>query len=163
MTFLPPPHARDFGDNWVHGPNGERVWGMFGAAGVLVWNRATDCVLLQLRAEWSHHGGTWGIPGGALKFGEDAVAGAMREAHEEAGVPEELLIALDTYVIDLGFWAYTTVIVETRELFEPAYNDAESTDLQWIGRDQVESFELHPRFGKSWSLLNDMLATYRAR
>jgi 8-oxo-dGTP pyrophosphatase MutT (NUDIX family) len=136
---------------------------MFGAAGVLVWNRATDCVLLQLRAEWSHHGGTWGIPGGALKFGEDAVAGAMREAHEEAGVPEELLIALDTYVIDLGFWAYTTVIVETRELFEPAYNDAESTDLQWIGRDQVESFELHPRFGKSWSLLNDMLATYRAR
>jgi ADP-ribose pyrophosphatase YjhB (NUDIX family) len=38
---------------------------MFGAAGVLVWNRTTDSVLLQLRAEWSHHGGTWGIPGGA--------------------------------------------------------------------------------------------------
>ena len=121
MNYLPPPHQRDFGDNWVHGPNGERVWGMFGAAGVLVWNRTTDSVLLQLRAEWSHHGGTWGIPGGALKFGEDATAGAMREAHEEAGVPESLLIPIDTYVIDLGFWAYTTVIVETREHFEPAF------------------------------------------
>lgn len=136
---------------------------MFGAAGVLVWNRETDSVLLQLRAEWSHHGGTWGIPGGALKFGEDAIAGAMREAHEEAGVPEELLIALDTHVIDLNFWAYTTVIVETREHFEPAYNDLESSDLQWIARTKVESFELHPRFGQSWSLLNDMLESQRAQ
>ena len=136
---------------------------MLGAAGVLVWNRATDCVLLQLRAEWSHHGGTWGIPGGALKFGEDAIAGAMREAHEEAGVPEELLIALETHVIDLNFWAYTTVIVETREHFEPAYNDLESTDLQWIARNDVESFELHPRFGQSWSLLIDMLENHRAQ
>ncbi|CAB4590713.1 unannotated protein [freshwater metagenome] len=163
MNYLPPPHQRDFGDNWVHGPNGERVWGMFGAAGVLVWNRTTDSVLLQLRAEWSHHGGTWGIPGGALKFGEDATAGAMREAHEEAGVPESLLIPIDTYVIDLGFWAYTTVIVETREHFEPAFNDLESTDLQWIARDDVDSFELHPRFGQSWSLLNDMLENHRAQ
>lgn len=133
---------------------------MFGAAGVLVWNRATDSVLLQLRAEWSHHGGTWGIPGGALKFGEDAIAGAMREAHEEAGVPEELLIALDTHVIDLKFWAYTTVIVETREHFEPAYNDLESSDLQWIPRMEVESYDLHPRFKVSWALLDDMLASH---
>jgi 8-oxo-dGTP pyrophosphatase MutT (NUDIX family) len=136
---------------------------MFGAAGVLVWNRETDSVLLQLRAEWSHHGGTWGIPGGALKFGEDAIAGAMREAHEEAGVPEDLLIALDTHVIDLNFWAYTTVVVETCEHFEPAYNDLESSDLQWIARTKVESFELHPRFGQSWSLLNDMLENQRAQ
>lgn len=157
MNYLPPPHERDFGDNWVHGPNGERVWGMFGAAGVLVWHRESDSVLLQLRAEWSHHGGTWGIPGGALKFGEDAVAGALREAHEEAGVPEDVLIPIDTHVIDLEFWSYTTVIVEAREHFEPSYNDLESTDLQWIPRHEVESFELHPRFGTSWPLLRDML------
>ncbi len=87
----------------------------------------------------------------------------MREAYEEAGVPEELLIALDTYVIDLDFWAYTTVIVETREHFEPAYNDAESTDLQWITRADVESFDLHPRFGRSWPLLNDMLDRHRTQ
>ncbi|MEY4312563.1 MAG: hypothetical protein RLZZ319_72 [Actinomycetota bacterium] len=160
MAMLPPPHLRDPGDNWVHGPNGERVWGAFGAAGVLVWHRATDTVLLQLRAEWSHHGGTWGIPGGALRMGEDAVAGAMREAHEEAGVPESELIALDTYVIDLGFWKYTTVIVESRAQFEPAYNDGESLDLQWVPRLEADSLELHPRFGQSWPLLRDLLESH---
>jgi hypothetical protein len=98
-----------------------------------------------------------------LKFGEDVTTGAMREAHEDAGGPESLLIPIDTYVIDLGFWAYTTVIVETREHFEPAFNDLESTDLQWIARDDVESFDLHPRFGTSWSLVNNMLENHRAQ
>lgn len=158
MNFLPPPHLRDPGDQWVYGPNGEKVWGAFGAAGVLVWNRDTDCVLLQLRAEWSHHGGTWGIPGGAMRKGESAREGALREAHEEAGVPEELLEAIDEFIIDLGFWSYTTVIARTTEHFEPVENDQESIDLQWVKRTAVEELELHPRFGQNWPHLRDLLA-----
>src|SRR5665647_3205222 len=53
-------------------------------------------VLLQHRALWSDQGGTWGVPGdgiltgpqrtaGALRPGEDPVAGALRESEEEAG------------------------------------------------------------------------------
>ncbi len=160
MNYLPPPHLRDPGDQWVYGPNGEKVWGAFGAAGVLVWNRDTDCVLLQLRAEWSHHGGTWGIPGGAIRKGETARDGALREAHEEAGVPEELLEAIDEFIIDLGFWSYTTVIARTVEHFEPVENDQESIDLQWVKRTQVEELELHPRFGQNWPHLRDLLATH---
>lgn len=158
MKFLPPPHLRDPGDQWVYGPNGEKVWGAFGAAGVLVWNRDTDCVLLQLRAEWSHHGGTWGIPGGAMRKGESAREGALREAHEEAGVPEELLEAIDEFIIDLGFWSYTTVIARTTEHFEPVENDQESIELQWVSRTAVEELELHPRFGQNWPHLRDLLA-----
>ena len=158
MNFLPPPHLRDPGDQWIYGPNGEKVWGAFGAAGVLVWNRDTDCVLLQLRAEWSHHGGTWGIPGGAMRKGESARDGALREAHEEAGVPEELLEAIDEFIIDLGFWSYTTVIARTTEHFEPVENDQESIELQWVSRTAVEELELHPRFGQNWSHLRDLLA-----
>jgi 8-oxo-dGTP pyrophosphatase MutT (NUDIX family) len=158
VNFLPPPHLRDPGDQWVYGPNGEKVWGAFGAAGVLVWNRDTDCVLLQLRAEWSHHGGTWGIPGGAMRKGESAREGALREAHEEAGVPEELLEAIDEFIIDLGFWSYTTVIARTTEHFEPVENDQESIDLQWVKRTAVEELELHPRFGQNWPHLRDLLA-----
>jgi 8-oxo-dGTP pyrophosphatase MutT (NUDIX family) len=158
VNFLPPPHLRDPGDQWVYGPNGEKVWGAFGAAGVLVWNRDTDCVLLQLRAEWSHHGGTWGIPGGAMRKGESAREGALREAHEEAGVPEELLDAIDEFIIDLGFWSYTTVIARTTEHFEPVENDQESIDLQWVKRTAVEELELHPRFGQNWPHLRDLLA-----
>jgi 8-oxo-dGTP pyrophosphatase MutT (NUDIX family) len=158
VNFLPAPHLRDPGDQWVYGPNGEKVWGAFGAAGVLVWNRDTDCVLLQLRAEWSHHGGTWGIPGGAMRKGESAREGALREAHEEAGVPEELLEAIDEFIIDLGFWSYTTVIARTTEHFEPVENDQESIDLQWVSRTAVEELELHPRFGQNWPHLRDLLA-----
>ncbi len=158
MNFLPPPHLRDPGDQWIYGPNGEKVWGAFGAAGVLVWNRDTDCVLLQLRAEWSHHGGTWGIPGGAMRKGESARDGALREAHEEAGVPEELLEAIDEFIIDLGFWSYTTVIARTTEHFEPVENDEESIELQWVSRTAVEELDLHPRFGQNWPHLRDVLA-----
>lgn len=160
MNFLPPPHLRDPGDQWIYGPNGEKVWGAFGAAGVLVWNRDTDCVLLQLRAEWSHHGGTWGIPGGAMRKGESARDGALREAHEEAGVPEELLEAIDEFIIDLGFWSYTTVIARTTEHFEPVENDQESIELQWVSRTAVEELELHPRFGQNWPHLRDLLAAH---
>src|SRR5688500_4178798 len=50
------------GDSWVEGPDGERYWGRFGAAGLLVVSPAFE-VLLQHRAAWSHFGGTWGMPG----------------------------------------------------------------------------------------------------
>ena len=125
-----------------------------------MWNRETDSVLLQLRAEWSHHGGTWGIPGGAIRKGESARDGALREAHEEAGVPEHLLEPIDEFVIDLGFWSYTTVIARTVEHFDPVENDQESIDLQWIARAEVEKLDLHPRFGQNWPHLRDLLGKH---
>ena len=149
---LPPPHLRDPGDAWAVGPDGQKFWGAFGAAGLLVWHR-TAGILLQHRAEWSHHGGTWGIPGGAIRQGEDAISGALREANEEAGVPEELVTVLFTEVLDLDFWTYTTVVVESSEVFEPVMGDSESEALAWIALDDVESFDLHPGFGNSWPAL----------
>lgn len=146
---LPPPHLRDPGDAWAVGPDGTKYWGAFGAAGLVVWHREAG-ILLQHRAEWSHHGGTWGIPGGAIRQGEDAISGALREANEEAGVPSELVTVLFTHEVDLDFWSYTTVVVEAAEVFEPAMGDSESEALAWIGLDEVESFELHPGFASSW-------------
>lgn len=153
MSMLPPPlppeHLRDPGDAWVEGPDGKRYWGRFGAAGALVWHPPRG-VLLQLRAEWSHHGLTWGIPGGALKQGEDAHTAALRESHEEAGVPLEGLDTVHTEVLDLGFWSYTTIIFRAEEYFAPVVNDFESEDVTWVALDEVESLPLHPAFGKAW-------------
>ena len=75
---LPPAGVRDPGDAWVYGPEGEKFWGRYGAAGLLVVHDGS--VLLQLRVGWSHFGGTWGLPGGALKQGETADAGASADA-----------------------------------------------------------------------------------
>ncbi|MBG6053628.1 8-oxo-dGTP pyrophosphatase MutT (NUDIX family) [Salinibacterium sp. CAN_S4] len=141
------PHGP--GDEWVYGENGEKFWGSFGAAGLLVWHRTLG-VLLQHRSLWSHFGGTWGLPGGALKPGESAVAGAMREANEEAGVDPELLRVMFSTVLDRGVWTYTTVVVEAETDFEPVIGDAESVALAWVALDDVARLPLHPGFEASW-------------
>ena len=160
MTETPPPlppyAVRDSGDAWVVGPNGEKFWGRYGAAGLLVWHPSLG-VLLQLRVGWSHFGGTWGLPGGALKEGESADVGALREAHEEAGVPPELLRVLFTSVLDLGFWSYTTVVAEALEQFEPIIGDAESDALRWVPVADVAGLELHPGFAAAWPELAERL------
>ena len=154
----PPPllGPRDPGDAWVYGPDGEKFWGRYGAAGLLVWHRGAG-ILLQHRVGWSHFGGTWGLPGGARKQGESAEAGALREANEEAGVPAALVTTLFTSVLDLGYWSYTTVVVEASERFEPIIGDAESLALRWVPLDEVVTLPLHPGFAASWPSLHSRL------
>lgn len=147
---------RDPGDAWVEGDRG-RFWGRFGAAGVLVYDPAKG-VLLQHRAVWSHNGGTWGLPGGALHQGEDPMAGALREAYEEAAVPGDGVDVLFTSVLDLGYWSYTTVVVLVRESFDPVISDPESIELLWIPVEDVDGMNLHPGFAAAWSDLRRRLA-----
>ena len=153
---LPPPHLRDPGDAWVEGPNGKKYWGTFGAAGLLLLHPPLG-VLLQLRAEWSHQGGTWGIPGGALKKGEDAVTAAIRESQEEAGIPDDAARVIDHSVYDLGFWSYTTVLAIADAYFEPLITDLESAALEWVALDDVHHRDLHPAFAQSWPDLQSRL------
>ncbi len=160
---LPPGHLRDPGDAWVYTESGTKYWGAFGAAGVLVWHREHG-VLLQHRAQWSHNGGTWGIPGGARRQGETAVAGALREAHEEAGVPEDGVTVLHEYVVEIpvidGTWTYTTVVVEALDHFEPSMNDGESLALEWVAISDVDARDLHPGFAASWQTLQNVLRNH---
>jgi 8-oxo-dGTP diphosphatase len=156
---LPPEHLRDPGDAWVEGPDGSRYWGRFGAAGLLVLHPPLG-VLLQLRAEWSHSGGTWGIPGGALRQGEGAIDAALRESHEEAGVPSEAVRVVDTSVLDLGFWSYTTVLGIADDYFEPVAMDLESAALEWVPMNDVADRDLHPAFRRAWPDLRDRLSSY---
>jgi 8-oxo-dGTP pyrophosphatase MutT (NUDIX family) len=165
--FAPPlpgnPHRhlgpRDPGDAWVEGDRG-RFWGRFGSAGLLVHDAAKG-ILLQHRALWSHQGGTWGLPGGALHQGEEAIHGALREAREEAAVPPENVRVLFTSVFDVGYWSYTTVVAETLRPFEAAISDPESLELQWVGIDAVGSKELHPGFAAAWPGLRSRLTEAR--
>ncbi|MFJ5860193.1 NUDIX domain-containing protein [Pseudarthrobacter sp. NPDC092439] len=157
VTSTPPVRTgpRDPGDAWVEGGQG-RFWGRFGAAGVLAYDPAKG-VLLQHRATWSHNGGTWGLPGGALHEGEGAVAGALREAWEEAAVPASNVDVLFTSVLDLGYWSYTTVVVLAREPFDPVISDPESIELLWVPLADVERKELHPGFAAAWPELRKRL------
>ena len=103
------------GDGFVHCSDGQMRWGLYGAAGVVFVTASVDgpLVMLQLRSGWSHEGGTWSCPGGALEYGEEPLAGALREASEEVGVPADAARLLGEYVFDPApEWQYTTVVVE---------------------------------------------------
>ncbi|KTR74741.1 NTP pyrophosphohydrolase [Microbacterium oxydans] len=166
MTVVPPASGeprrpegpRNPGDAWVISESGEKYWGRFGAAGLLAYDPARG-ILLQHRVSGSHFGETWGLPGGALHEGESAIDGAVREAQEEAGVPDGAVRARFTSVLDLGIWAYTTVIADVQVPFEPVISDPESVALEWVPVDEVDARPLHPGFGASWPALRALLGT----
>nr|WP_314842804.1 NUDIX domain-containing protein [uncultured Microbacterium sp.] len=165
MTVVPPAAdeprrptgPRDPGDAWVVAPSGEKYWGRFGAAGLLAYDPARG-ILLQHRVSWSHFGGTWGLPGGAMHEGELAIVGAVREAQEEAGVPDGSVRPRFTSVLELEVWSYTTVIADVVHPFEPVISDPESVALEWVPVDEVAARPLHPGFGRAWPELRELLA-----
>jgi len=156
-----PDGPRNPGDAWVVAPSGEKYWGRFGAAGLLAFDTERG-ILLQHRVSWSHFGGTWGLPGGALHADESAIVGAVREAQEEAGVPDGSVRPRFTSVLDLDIWSYTTVVADVVRPFEPVISDPESVALEWVPVDEVESRPLHPGFGSAWPVLRELLGVHPA-
>lgn len=161
------PHHRLPGDGWVECACGRRHWGLAGAAGLLLgrWDPGTgdlDAVVLQHRALWSDHGGTWGLPGGARSPEETAVEAALREAGEEAGVPARAVRVLAEHVLDHGTWSYTTVLAEAVVPFEPAVTDAESLEVLWVPARDVAALPLLPAFADAWPALRERMAAARA-
>ncbi|MBV8930233.1 MAG: NUDIX hydrolase [Mycobacteriaceae bacterium] len=155
---------RGDGDGWVFSDGGARFWGRHGAAGLLL--RAPlpaggPAVLLQHRAVWSHQGGTWGLPGGARDSHETAEQTAVREAHEEAGLPAEKLTiraAVVTARASGSEWTYTTVIADAEELLHTVPNQ-ESCELRWVAIAAVTELPLHPGFAASWARLRTVTET----
>jgi 8-oxo-dGTP pyrophosphatase MutT (NUDIX family) len=110
-------------------------------------------VLLQHRASWSDQGGTWAVPGGALQPGESAAEGALREAHEEAGVPSGSVGLRGRHVLAHPDWSYTTVVADELVHLDPVVTDAESVEVRWVPLDEVTSFPLHAAFADAWPAL----------
>jgi 8-oxo-dGTP diphosphatase len=154
------PDARGDGDGWVKCELGHRHWGLFGAAGLLV-HRPTgdggDEVLLQHRATWSHHGGTWGLLGGARHSDESAVVAALREAGEEGGLSPADVEVHGQYDDAHGGWAYATVLAMTDGSTEATPTGGESIDVGWFTTDAMTGLPLHPGFAATWPLLRDAL------
>jgi 8-oxo-dGTP pyrophosphatase MutT (NUDIX family) len=150
-------------DGWTTCALGHRHWGRAGAAGLLLHRDGTAGpeVLLQHRAEWSHHGGTWGTPGGALHAGEDVATGALREVCEELGLrPDDVVLGLHS-VDDHGGWSYTTVLARPARPIEAAdlRLDGESAGVAWIPLAGLHEVELHPGLAASLSRLRSLLSS----
>lgn len=163
------------GNGWSAGPNNSRLWGRFGAAGLLLMTPQGQ-VLMQHRAEWTSHPLTWALPGGARDSHETPEVAAMRETQEETGLNESQVEILHTrvtagpYPADparpelYGGWCYYIVFAMAPEILETNPN-AESKELRWVDLDEVEQLDLLPAFGKTWPLVKciakELIANYR--
>jgi 8-oxo-dGTP pyrophosphatase MutT (NUDIX family) len=140
------------GNGWVECDLGHRHWGLHGAAGLLLHTADADGTLralLQHRAEWCHHGGTWGLPGGARDSHETVEEAALREAVEETALDGTKVRLRHTFVDDHGGWSYTTVYADSLTQLETVPNE-ESAALEWVAADRVQALPLHPGFGHTW-------------
>jgi 8-oxo-dGTP diphosphatase len=154
--------AKD-GDGWIECECGNKHWGLFGAAGVALID--DQSILLQLRADWVHNGGTWGIPGGARDSHEEIIHAALREAHEEIGLEPSSVKPIHEYCDNHGKWSYTTVICQVAQghshvletLIDPTFHNEEVAQMRWIRLDELKNYPLHPSFEKS---LPDLLPLF---
>lgn len=147
------------GDGFISCDCGHDHWGLHGAAGLLLvrTDTPTTTVLLQLRARWTHGGGTWAIPGGARDSHEDVVTAAFREAVEEVGIDTTRVEARTVFTDDHGNWRYDTVVALCVDSAGVHAANHESMDTRWVPIDDVESFNLHPGLRASWPQLAVMV------
>lgn len=149
------------GNGWVACRCGARHWGRHGAAGLLLTRRDAAArlqVLLQLRADWTHEGGTWGLPGGAADSHEDAVRAALREAHEEADVDPHLVEVVSTQVgVDHGDWSYTYVLGRAGPDLQARAVTRESDDVRWVALVDVTALPLHSGLVAAWPVLHEQV------
>lgn len=143
------------GNGWVRCRCGHKHWGRYGAAGLaLVRTAPRPQILLQLRAAWTHEGGTWGLVGGARDSHETVAEAALREAGEEAEVdPDLVTVATELVGADHGDWSYTYVIGLAADGLTVADVTPESDALEWVELDAVAERTLHPAFATSWPRL----------
>ena len=143
------------GDGWVECAQGHRHWGRYGAAGLLLHRHGETGteVLLQHRVHWSHHGDTWGVPGGARHHDESPVETALREAAEEAGLRPESALVTGRYDDEHGGWSYSTVVAAAVGVTDARPTSAETVEMRWWPVSTLPDVPLHPGFAETWPIV----------
>lgn len=135
---------------WTTCRAGHQHWGRAGAAGLLIYRHSPAGieVLLQRRSAATQHGGTWGLPGGALRIGERPEEGALREGGEELGLRAADLRLGETYTDNHGGWSYVTVLARPAGSALDAADlhlDWECTSVAWLPLScPGDEVQLHP-------------------
>ncbi|GAA0980682.1 NUDIX domain-containing protein [Nocardiopsis tropica] len=145
------------GNGWVSLPDGSRRWGVYGAAGLLLYTTdvaGTGHVLLQHRAGWTHMGGTWGIPGGARNRDETPLEAAVREFREEIAGDLGEYTLVGVHEQDLQVWRYDTFLARVAEMTPFRPGNTESKEVRWVPVDRLEALPLLPAFRTAWPRLS---------
>ncbi|MFI7642442.1 NUDIX domain-containing protein [Nonomuraea sp. NPDC049400] len=152
-TLPPGWQVRRSTDAWTQCEQGHRHWGTEGGAGLLLFHRLPDGevrVLMQLRSMETHHGGTWGPPGGARHSGEGPIDAGLREPREENRLNTDEVNVRGVHHDDHGGWTFDTVIGEMPYLADVWPASRESLDNAWVPLEEVSRLNLHPDFARAW-------------
>jgi ADP-ribose pyrophosphatase YjhB (NUDIX family) len=113
-------------------------------------------VLLQKRAWWTHHGGTWGVPGGAKASWETPEQAALRELAEEVEMTIGDVAVERVHHDDHGGWSYWTVIATIATPATAKARSRETAEMRWVAAEAVAALDLHPGFAATWPLLTGL-------
>jgi 8-oxo-dGTP pyrophosphatase MutT (NUDIX family) len=118
------------------------------SAGGVVINRRGQVLVV------SQHGTSWSLPKGRIEAGEDYLAAARREIHEEAGVTElELIGELGSYERyrlngsneDRSELKTIHMFLFKTEEEELSPIDPENPEALWVDRERVAELLTHPK------------------
>jgi ADP-ribose pyrophosphatase YjhB (NUDIX family) len=94
----------------------------------------------------------WALPGGAHEIGESIVDTVVREIREETGLDVEVTGLVGVYTDPRHLMAYSDG--EVRQQFSLSFRcrllggtlapDAESHELRWVERDELDRLPIHP-------------------
>jgi 8-oxo-dGTP diphosphatase len=143
MTFPDPA------DRWTFCREGHIHWGAIGGAGLLLCylprHGQPPVYLLTERSRWVDEGGTWGIPGGAIHYGESPEQAARREAAEEIW-PVPSYRVMEVAEQDCGGgWRFHIVRADVDATFT-AYCARQTDATGWFSLEQMRTLRLHPGF-----------------
>jgi len=137
-------------DQWTVCAGDHIHWGAYGGAGLLLCYAPPGelpSYLLQQRSKSVDHGGTWGIPGGAMRKNESPEAAARREAEEEIGpIPAYRVTGIEAQDCG-GGWNFYVVTATVDRPFD-AFCVRETDATGWFTREDMRSLNLHPDFQK---------------
>ena len=121
-------------------------WGAAGAAGLLFCyapEGAQPMYLLAQRSRSVDEGGTWGVPGGAIRADESPEMAARRETVEEIGtLPSYRVTGIESQDCG-GGWIFHTITADVEDRFD-AFCGQETDATGWFTREEIRSLPLHP-------------------
>lgn len=153
FTILPRDQRGKSGD----GHFAPKIWGKYGAAGVMMRHVDENGVerFLLVKANTTNSK-RWQLPGGALEELETPEQGAAREVHEELGFTQEFLHGMTPIgthkvtvdVPDKGQWSYSNIAVDVPSRPNLVWDENELGGAKWLTAAEIDALgakdEIHP-------------------
>lgn len=142
------------GDGWTTTPGGRRVWGKYGAAGLMLMHQDPATgerrYLMVQRGPAISDPGKWQFPGGAIDSKETFHQGGTREVIEELGFKADALKDAEvhgehTNAIPGSTWKYVSIAAQVPQMLKPdlstSHARAETSDAKWMTEAEIRALD----------------------